>query len=475
MPVSTKAMSGASAPASGPPSRWTRFPARPSRARCARCARRRRTMANVVTYVAVVGFSNTGGRLMPGMTANVRVITDSARERAQGAQCRAAGAHCRCGAAGGRRLGCRFRHHHRRHAPAAGRCCLRPMAQPAGRRGGGGGGAMRERLVTALKLDAEQQARLDAIGAEMRPRFAGCATCPRRSAPAAREKLLAEMQQKISAMLDAGAAQSTPYERSWRRPRPCRGWPAAAGTAATGPQVAGPCPHSGWRGRSPKRPHGPAAGSRRPVAPAPAPRPHHPPARWRRRWPGGAAQAAAVARWWSFATAWSPSCAWTPAQAAKVDALMADVRPRFMTLRDLPARGAAQGPRPHHGRPARRIGDVLTPEQKPLCRDAHRGRGPHQHARPHLPDGRGRQAARLQCAAGHHRRQQHRAAGRARRPECGRTEGGRAGDHRCAVPGSAGRARRRPARAWRSRLRTMAITMAPADSSPGPHQDLCDG
>ena len=35
------------------------------------------TIANVVTYVAVVGFSNTGGRLMPGMTANVRVITDS--------------------------------------------------------------------------------------------------------------------------------------------------------------------------------------------------------------------------------------------------------------------------------------------------------------------------------------------------------------------------------------------------------------
>jgi len=33
-------------------------------------------VANVVTYVAVVGFSNAGGRLLPGMTANVRVITD---------------------------------------------------------------------------------------------------------------------------------------------------------------------------------------------------------------------------------------------------------------------------------------------------------------------------------------------------------------------------------------------------------------
>jgi HlyD family secretion protein len=33
-------------------------------------------VANVVTYVAVIGFSNADGRLMPGMTANVRVVTD---------------------------------------------------------------------------------------------------------------------------------------------------------------------------------------------------------------------------------------------------------------------------------------------------------------------------------------------------------------------------------------------------------------
>ena len=34
-------------------------------------------VANVVTYVAVVSFSNTDGRLLPGMTANVRVVTDT--------------------------------------------------------------------------------------------------------------------------------------------------------------------------------------------------------------------------------------------------------------------------------------------------------------------------------------------------------------------------------------------------------------
>lgn len=33
-------------------------------------------VSSVVTYVVVVGFANTGGRLLPGMTANVRVVTD---------------------------------------------------------------------------------------------------------------------------------------------------------------------------------------------------------------------------------------------------------------------------------------------------------------------------------------------------------------------------------------------------------------
>jgi HlyD family secretion protein len=34
-------------------------------------------VSSVVTYVAVVGFANTSGRLLPGMTANVRVVTDT--------------------------------------------------------------------------------------------------------------------------------------------------------------------------------------------------------------------------------------------------------------------------------------------------------------------------------------------------------------------------------------------------------------
>ena len=37
-------------------------------------------VANVVTYVAVIRFSNADGRLMPGMTANVRVVTEERKQ-----------------------------------------------------------------------------------------------------------------------------------------------------------------------------------------------------------------------------------------------------------------------------------------------------------------------------------------------------------------------------------------------------------
>lgn len=37
-------------------------------------------VANVVTYVAVLRFANTDGRLLPGMTANVRVVTDTRQD-----------------------------------------------------------------------------------------------------------------------------------------------------------------------------------------------------------------------------------------------------------------------------------------------------------------------------------------------------------------------------------------------------------
>ena len=51
-------------------------------------------------------------------------------------------------------------------------------------------------------------------------------------------------------------------------------------------------------------------------------------------------------------------------QAAKVDAVIADARPRFMALRDLPAEERPKGRDRIMADLRARIGDVLTPEQK---------------------------------------------------------------------------------------------------------------
>jgi HlyD family secretion protein len=160
-------------------------------------------VANVVTYVAVVGFTNTAGRLLPGMTANVRVVTESRenvlkipnsalRVRIAGVEPAASGASAPAAPASGAT------------APKTGRSSFgffsEAVAQPAG---GGGFAAQRERLVSELQLTADQQSKLDAIQAEMRPKFMAMRDMDEAERQGAREKITAEMRSKISAMLNA--------------------------------------------------------------------------------------------------------------------------------------------------------------------------------------------------------------------------------------------------------------------------------
>ena len=85
------------------------------------------------------------------------------------------------------------------------------IAQPAGGSGQGGGlAAQRERLVNELKLNDEQKTKLDAIYSDMRPKFAIMRDMPDDERAAAREKITAEMRQKINAMLTA--EQRTKYQ-----------------------------------------------------------------------------------------------------------------------------------------------------------------------------------------------------------------------------------------------------------------------
>jgi Spy/CpxP family protein refolding chaperone len=241
------------------------------------------------------------------------------------------------------------------------------MAQPvrgpgSGAGDGGGAAAQRERLITALELTTEQQARLDAIGAEMRPRFQSMADLSDADRAALRGRLRAEMQQKIRDMLTP--AQRQTYERLLAQslgqgaatPQgaqaaagaggvasglpAARGAPAAARAASSGAQASTPAPSTA----------APLAGAGNPSGPVAAPLAG-----------GGVGGGGPLLE---FRNRLVAELRLTPDQAAKVDALMADVRPRFMTLRDLAPEERPKARDRIMADLRARIGDVLTAEQK---------------------------------------------------------------------------------------------------------------
>ena len=297
------------------------------------------SVANVVTYVAVVGFSNVGDRLLPGMTANVRVITD-ARENVL----KVPNAALRVKLAGVEPVAAK---------PAAGTSApVAPasatvgwlggwslvndaVAQPAPGPGGPGGGmaAQRERLVSELQLNTEQQAKLESIGAELRPRFMALRELPEGERAAGREALMAGMRTSISAML-------TPEQRKKYQAMLAQTAPGAPVSVAGTAQPTGP------GASKPSKSGAPAA-----VAPADTPA-------------TGPAGAPSGNPQTEFRNRLVAELALTPAQIEKVDAIYLEARPKFATLRDLSAEERPKARERMTSDIRARIGDLLTPEQK---------------------------------------------------------------------------------------------------------------
>ncbi|MFC7459968.1 efflux RND transporter periplasmic adaptor subunit [Hydrogenophaga defluvii] len=143
-------------------------------------------VANVVTYIAVVRFSNAAGRLLPGMTANVRILTD-ARENVL----KVPNAALRVRLPGVEPAGA---------APAD---AAAPVAAAAGS-GAGGRNPMtelRDRLVQQLKLTEDQIGKVDGIFASARPQFAALRELPEKDRPKARERIMVEVRARITDVL----------------------------------------------------------------------------------------------------------------------------------------------------------------------------------------------------------------------------------------------------------------------------------
>lgn len=164
---------------------------------------------NVVTYVAAVHFSNRDGRLLPGMTANVRIVTD-ARENVlklpnAALRMRIAGVEppsekasnateSIAASAAGKGAGGQKQAESSAQAPAAG-----PASGPMA--------ALRQRLVEAVAPSAAQLERIDAILASARPAFAALRELPEEQRARARERTLADVRARIHEVLDAAQQQ----------------------------------------------------------------------------------------------------------------------------------------------------------------------------------------------------------------------------------------------------------------------------
>ena len=192
------------------------FPGRNFEGRVSQVRKAAVAQQNVVTYTVVVPFSNASSAagnsasdaLLPGMTANVRIITDNResvlkvpnaalRVRIAGVEppVEAASA-ANAASAGGAAAPAP------NDAPPNG--ASSPLAAVAATSVGTRGGPMREfrdRVVTELKLSPEQVAAVDAVLAEARPRFAQLRDLPEDTRAKTREKLLAEVRAQIGEKL----------------------------------------------------------------------------------------------------------------------------------------------------------------------------------------------------------------------------------------------------------------------------------
>jgi len=156
------------------------FPGRTFEGKVRQIRKAAQTVQNVVTYTVVVATDNPSLLLVPGMTANVRIVAD-ARENALKVP----------------NAALRFRP----PGAATGKDADVPASAAAPGGGTGDAQARRQRLVDELKLDAAQQARLDEIFADLRAKMAELRDAPEADRRARTERARGEMRQKISAML----------------------------------------------------------------------------------------------------------------------------------------------------------------------------------------------------------------------------------------------------------------------------------
>lgn len=179
------------------------FPGRTFEGQISQVRKAALNVSNVVTYVAVVTFANVDGRLLPGMTANVRVITD-VRDNVlkvpnSALRVRIAGVEPAPQAAPAATAASAATNSEAPSAPAAGAAGQNASQSPSP--ASGPAAEFRNRLVKELQLDAAQTEKVDAIYADARPKFMQLRDLPEADRTKARERITADIRARITELL----------------------------------------------------------------------------------------------------------------------------------------------------------------------------------------------------------------------------------------------------------------------------------
>lgn len=142
------------------------------------------TVQNVVTYTVVVSAQNPDLALVPGMTANVRIVTDT-----RDAVLRVPNAALR------------FRPPNFQEPQATDAAPSQPASAPPAASAGDQGAQIRERLGRDLALDDTQKQQLEAIFAGMRDKFIAARSAPEAERAKLRDRNRAELRDKINEIL----------------------------------------------------------------------------------------------------------------------------------------------------------------------------------------------------------------------------------------------------------------------------------
>ena len=140
--------------------------------------------SNVVTYNVVIGFSNADQILLPGMTANVRIITEQKSNVLKVAN-----------------AALRFKPPGEMITPVAASFAAEGSLTPGSSSGANPGREMRERLEKDLGLTADQKQKLDPIFNTMREKMAALREQPEESRRTLAAAARAEMRSKIEDIL----------------------------------------------------------------------------------------------------------------------------------------------------------------------------------------------------------------------------------------------------------------------------------